>query len=426
MRNVAWIVVVGLLAGGASAGENWPQFRGPGGDGQSDARGLPLTWSEKKNVAWKTAIHDRGWSSPVIWADQIWLTTATKKGRKLFAVCVDRQTGRIVHDVKVFDVAKPQPIASMNSYASPTPVIEAGRVYVHFGTYGTACLDTKTARVIWSRRDMNCDHHMGAGTSPILFGRLLVVPVDGCDVQYVAALDKATGKTVWKTTRSVDYSKIHRYTRKAYCTPTVIASGGRAQLISPCSRAVIAYDPATGKELWKVRHGGWSITPRPLFGHGLIYVVTDYDYPELWALKPGGTGDVTATNVVWKLTKLAPKKPSFLLIGDLIFLVNDRGYVTCLEAGTGRQVWQERIEGQYSASMLHADGRIYIFSERSVTTVLKPGRKCEILAANTLDGRVMASPAIAGKALFLRTETHLYRIEKQAEQPKKAAAESRK
>ena len=414
MRSMAWIMALAVLASAASAGENWPEFRGPGRNGHSDARGLPLTWSQTENIKWKTPIHDRGWSSPVIWADQIWLTTATKNGRQMFAVCVDRKTGKIVHDVKVFDVAKPDRIASMNTYASPTPAIEAGRVYVHFGTYGTACLDTKTAQVLWARRDLKCEHHMGPGSSLMLFEKLLIFHVDGCDVQYVVALDKATGKTVWKTDRSVDYSRIHRFTRKAFCTPILIEWSGRLEMISPASRALLAYDPRSGQELWKVRHGGWSMTPRPLFGHGLLFVIVDYDYPELWAVRPGGKGDVTDTHVAWKIPrgKHMPQKPSLLLVGQLIYLISDRGVAGCVEAKTGRIVWQKRLPGEYSASPIYADGRIYLFSERCQTTVLQPGRECKVLATSELDGRVMASPAVAGKAIFLRTETHLYRIEK--------------
>lgn len=417
MRNVTLMAMLAVLVAQPSRlwGENWPQFRGPDANGHTDAKDLPLTWSETENVTWKTPIHDRGWSSPVIWGDQIWMTTATANGKGLFAVCVDRRSGRIVHDVKVFDVRRPEKIAKMNTYASPTPTVEAGRVYVHFGTYGTACLDTATGRVLWTRRDLNCDHHMGPGTSPVVFGRLLIVPMDGIDVQFVAALDKATGKTVWKKDRSVDYSKVHRYCRKAYCTPIVIESAGASQLISPCSKAIIAYDPATGAELWKVRHRGWSMTPRPLFGHGLVYLVMDYDYPELWALKTGGRGDVTGTHVAWKLKDPVPKKPSFLLVGDLLFLVDDKGSAACVEAKTGRLVWRRRIGGQYSASALYAPGRIYFFAERGGATVLAPARLAKaykVLATSTLDGRVMASPAVSGRALFVRTETHLYRIEK--------------
>jgi len=417
MRFSLWIIASMFSCGLASAGENWPQFRGPGGDGHSDATGLPLKWSETENVAWKTPIHDRGWSSPVVWGNQIWVTTATADGRRLFAVCVDRRSGKIVHDVKLFDVERPERIAQINSYASPTPVIEEGRVYVHYGTYATACLDTRTGKTIWARRDLNCDHHMGPGTSPILFDKLLVIPVDGTDVQYVVALDKATGKTVWKTNRSVDYSRVHRYCRKAYCTPTVIDSGGRLQLISPCSKAIPAYDPASGEELWKIPHRGWSMVPRPLFGHGLLYVVIDYDYPELWALRPDGRGEVTEDRIVWRINTGMPATPSLLLIGDLLFMVNDDGVAACVEAKTGEPVWKQRIDGDYSASPIYADGRIYFFNEEGTTTVIRPGRQCEILAVNKLSGRLMASPAVAGEAIFLRTDTHLYRIEQGSEGP---------
>ena len=412
VRKATWIIVLWVAVGAASAGENWPQFRGPGGDGHTDATGLPLTWSETRNVKWKTPIHGRAWSSPVIWGKQIWLTTAPADGKALYAVCVDRETGKVARDVKLFDVAKPHRFTRTNTYASPTPAIEAGRVYVHFGTYGTACLETPTGKVLWSRRDLTCDHHQGPGASPILFEKLLIFHVDGCDVQYVVALDKATGKTVWKTDRSVDYSKIHRFTRKAFCTPTVIESGGRLELISPASRAILAYDPRTGKELWKVRHGGWSIVPRPLFGHGLVFCVTDYDHPALWALRPGGRGDVTETHVAWKIPEPMPQQPSLLLIGERIYLVTNRGLAACVEAKTGRFVWKQRISGEYAASPIYADGRIYLFSDRSVTTVIEPGDACKIVATSRLDGRMMASPAVAGKAIFLRTESHLYRIEK--------------
>ena len=412
MRKTILSAVLAMLAGAVSAGENWPQFRGPDANGHSDATGLPLKWSETENVKWKTAVHGLGWSSPVVWGNQVWMTTATTTGKQMSALCVDRRTGKIVHDVKVFDVRRPEKIARTNTYASPSPTIQAGRLYVHFGTYGTACLDTATGKVLWSRRDLNCDHHMGPGTSPVVFGNLLIMPTDGIDVQFVVALDKATGKTVWKTNRSMDYTKVHRYCRKAYCTPIVIDVAGVKQLISPCSKAIIAYDPKTGKELWKIRHRGWSMTPRPVFGHGLVFLVMDYDFQELWAVRPDGRGDVTDTHVAWKLKKPVPKKPSFLLVGDLLYVVNDTGSLVCIEAKTGKIVWQERIGGQFSASMLYADGRIALFSERGKTTVIAPGRKYKPLAVNTLDGRIMASPAVAGKAIFLRTDTHLYRIEK--------------
>ncbi|MHC4402293.1 MAG: outer membrane protein assembly factor BamB family protein [Planctomycetota bacterium] len=411
MRNTMLGMAVVLWSGAALAGDQWPQFRGPAGNGHSEARGVPLEWSASENVAWKTAIHGRGWSSPVVWDRHVWMTTATEDGRELFAVCVDRESGRMVHDVKVFGVERPERIAGVNSYASPTPVIEAGRVYVHYGTYGTACLDTQTGRTVWARRDLTCHHHMGPGSSPILSDRLLVFHVDATDVQYVVALDKTTGKTVWKTDRSVDYDGVHPFCRKGFCTPTVIRAGDRLEMISPGSKAVMAYDPNSGKELWKVCYGGWSMTPRPLFGHGRVLVITDYDHPELWAIRPGGDGDVTDTRVAWKIRKGMPNASSLLLIGELIYTVNADGVVSCVEEPTGRVVWQERIGGSFWASPVYVDGRIYLFSQESVTTVIEPGRRFERLAVNRLDGQVMASPAVADGALFLRTDGHLYRID---------------
>ena len=410
MSMLRSLVIVLVLTAPALA-DDWPQFRGPGADGYSDATGLPVTWSETENVAWKVPIHDRGWSSPVVFGQQVWVTTASEDGKQMYAVCLDRGSGKTVHDVKVFDVQKPEHISSVNSYASPTPVIEAGRIYVHYGTYGTACLDTRTGRVVWTRRDLKCDHHEGPGSSPILCGNLLIVNVDGRDAQYVIALDKATGKTVWKTNRSIDYGPYNRNLRKAFCTPIVIQSGGRQQLISPAAKAVMGYDPLTVEELWKIRYNGWSVTPRPLFGQGLVFLVTDYERPELWAVRPGGRGDLTDANVAWKIVKGVAAQPSFLLAGDLLYMVNDLGIAMAVEPKTGRIVWRQRLDGSYSASPIYADGRLWFFNQEAATTLFEPGRKCKILAVNRLEGQLMASPAVAGKAIFLRTRTHLYRIE---------------
>ena len=411
MRMLA-LGVLALVAPVAAAGENWPQFRGPSGDGHSDATGLPLSWSETENVAWKTPIHDRGWSSPVVWQDQIWLTTATADGHQMFAVCVDRQSGKIVHDLKIFDTEKPDHIAAVASYASPTAVIEAGRVYLHYGSYGTACLDTTSGSVLWTRRDLKCDHHEGPGSSPILFGNLLIFHVDGRDVQYVIALDKATGSTVWKTDRSVDFSPFDPNIRKAFCTPIVIETGAGQQLISPGAKGMMAYNPNTGAELWRTRYNGWSLTPRPVFGHGLVYFINDYEKPELVAVRPEGHGELADSNVAWKISKGMPSRPSPLLVGDLLFIVNSDGIASCVDAKTGETIWKNRVGGNFSASPIYADGRIYLCDEGSVTTVIEPAREYKVLSVNKLAGEEMfASPAVAGSALFLRSATHLYRIE---------------
>jgi outer membrane protein assembly factor BamB len=410
------IIVCAFSLTQALAGDNWPEFRGPNGDGHSDSVGLPVRWSESENIKWKVAIHDKGWSSPVIWGNQIWLTTATADGHKLFVMCMDRETGKILHDIKLYDVEKPGFCIPTNSYASPTPVIEAGRVYVHFGTYGTACLDTNTGQIIWSRRDLPCDHFRAPGSSPIIYGDSLFVNFDGFDVQYVVALDKATGKTRWKSDRSIDYGTDNGDLKKAYGTPKVIQVNGQAQLISPSAVATIAYDPADGHELWKVYHGGMNAAARPLFGDGRLFLTTgDRGSPMEWhrmlAIRPDGHGDVTKTNVLWSQDKGVPARSSFLLVGDLLFMVSDNGVVSCLEAKSGKEVWQQRVGGTFYASPIHVEGRLYFFDDAGDSNVLKAGREPKVLAHNHLDAGCMASPAVAGKALFVRTKTHLYRIE---------------
>jgi outer membrane protein assembly factor BamB len=413
-RILRVLVVVAAGAWSGLAGENWPELRGPERNGHSTAKKLPTEWSETNHVAWKTPIHDLGWSSPVVWGEQAWLTTATEDGRQLFAVCVDSATGRILHDVRVFETVEPEHVASINSFASPTSAIEPGRVYVHYGTYGTACLDTLSGKVLWDRRDLRCDHHEGPGSSLLLYQGLVCFNVDGRDVQYVVALDKATGRTVWKTDRSVDYSSCPINCRKAFCTPIVLEVAGRPQLFSPGAKAMIAYDPKSGLELWKARYNGWSMVPRPIFGHGLLYVITDYERPELWAVRPDGQGDVTDSHVAWKVTKDMPATASLLLVDDLIYMVNDQGFASCLEATTGNPVWRERLKSKSSASPIYGAGRIYFFGEKNLTTVIEPGRRFHVLAENQLEGRLMASPAVTGDAILLRSRTHLYRLEDRA------------
>jgi outer membrane protein assembly factor BamB len=413
LRAFRWTTFVPVLLTFASAwgGDNWPEFRGPTGDGHAAAVGLPVGWSESENIRWKTAIHDKGWSSPVIWGGQIWLTTATVDGKQMFAICIDRDTGKILHDIKVFDVANPSFCHKLNSYASPTPAIEEGRVYVHFGTYGTACLDTSTGRVLWSRRDFPCDHYRGPASSPILYANLLFLHFDGYDVQYVVALDKASGRTVWKRDRDVEYGTIDGDLKKAFSTPNVINVDGEAQLISPAALATFAYDPLTGRELWRVQHGGMNVAARPLFGLGMLFINPGDGAPaRLIAVKPGGRGHLT-NHIIWKHSRGVPTRSSLLLVNDLLYMANESGVVTCLEAGSGQLVWQKRLGPEYSASPLYADGHIYLFSQADVAHVLEPGRDGKVLSVNRLDDGCMASPAVAGRALFVRTKTHLYRIE---------------
>lgn len=414
LLSLLWLPVV-------YASDQWPQFRGPNGDGHSDATGLPLTWSETENIAWKTAIHDRGWSSPVVYGKQVWLTTATKDGRELYALCLDRDSGKIIRDLKLFEVATPQYVHPFNSHASPTPVIEEGRVYITFGAPGTACIDTKTFKVLWERRDFECNHFRGAGSSPIIFQNMLLMHFDGSDHQYVVALDKRTGKTIWQTKRSIDFQDLDENgkimaegdLRKAFSTPHVARIGDRWEMISLGAKAHYGYDPFTGKELWRVEERGQhSASTRPVLGFGMIFFPTGFSAGQLFAVRTGGAGLITDSHVAWRVKRGVSNKPSILLIDDLIYMINDTGIASCVEAKTGEQVWQQRIGGEYSASPVYADGKIWLFSEDGKSTVLKPGRKFEQLAENKLDEGFLASPAIAGKAFYLRTRTHLYRIEK--------------
>jgi outer membrane protein assembly factor BamB len=381
-------------------------------------------------VKWKTEIHGRAWSSPVIWSQQIWMTTATEDGRELSVVCVDRDSGKTVHDLKLFDVAKPQFAHKFNTYASPTPVIEEGRVYLSFGSPGIACLDTRTAKVLWTRRDFECNHYRGAGSSPILYGDLFILNFDGSDHQFIVALDKKTGKTVWQKNRSVDYKDLdpdgrvqsEGDFRKGFATCQVANLDGRLTLLSQGAKAFYAYDPLTGEEFWRVEdRTSHSAATRPLVGHGLVFVPTGFSAGQLLAIRPGKKGeslDINATDnpptqlqVVWKSKRNVPKKPSLLLVGDLLFGMDDIGVATCWDAKTGETVWNERIGGNYSASPITAEGRLYFFSEEGKTTVVAADRQFKKLAENQLGDGFMASPAVSGKALFLRSRTALYRIE---------------
>ena len=403
----------------AVAQDNWPEYRGPNSNGISAASGLPLTFSETANVKWKTPIHGRGWSTPVIWGNQIWMTTATADGLKMYVVCVDKPSGKVLLDNLLFSNSEVDPINDVNSYASPSPVIEDGRVYVHFGSYGTACLDTKTFTVKWTRSDLVVRHSVGPGSSPVLFENLLILTMDGTDSQFTTALEKQTGADVWTTKRrfdrqpsSSDFENGHNERRKSFNTPIFVNVNGHVEMISPGAQAVFGYDPRTGKELWRAGHNGYSNSFRTLVADGVAYVDSGYDKADLFAVKLGGTGDVSSTHVLWKTNRNIPFKPSGILLDGLIYIVNDGGILSCLDAKTGEPVWQERIGGHYSASPIAAEGRLYFFSEEGQITVIKPGRKLEILAQNQLNDGFMASPAISGKALFLRTKTHLYRVEK--------------
>jgi outer membrane protein assembly factor BamB len=395
-------LVLGLTARASATPVDWPQFRGQTGQGIAADATPPLEWSESRNITWKVEIPGKGWSSPVVSGDQIWLTTATEGGRSLRALALDLATGKLLHDVELFRYERPPRIQPKNSHASPTPIIEGGRVYVHFGTQGTAAL-TRDGEIVWKTTALKYEPGHGSGGSPVLWDDLLIISCDGIDRQFVVALDKNSGEIRWQTDR--------RGAQMAFSTPLVIEAGGRTQVVSPGAIRAISYDAATGKQLWSIRYGGFSNVPRPVFGHGLVYVSSGFYDPVLYAVRPDGAGDVTDSRIEWTYARGVPLTPSALLVGDEIYIVSDSGIATCLDAKTGREHWRSRLNGMFSASPVFAGGRIYFLDEDGRTTVIKPGTTFRELAMNEIDGRTLASIAVIGKIILLRSETHLYRIE---------------
>lgn len=401
---------------------HWPAFRGPHANGHAlDAKDAPLHWSETEGIVWKTEIPYIGWSSPTIMGDQIWLTTATKDGSDFYAIQVDANTGEIEYNESIFQAEDPEPLGNaVNGYASPSPALEPGRVYLHFGTYGTACLDTDTKEILWKREDINIRHLRGPGASPILFEDLLILNMDGIDFQYQTALYKDTGKTAWITNRTAIWNDFDRNgiiiregdKRKSFSTPIIVEANGAPLLISPGSFAVYGYDPRNGREIFKARHNSYTPQVRPAFLNGVVYGTTGFEPTEFMAVRVDGKGDVTDTHILWRIKdNRISLTPSPTIVDDLLYLTGDKGTVTCLDPETGEQVWEERIGGNYVASPLYAAGRLYFFSTQGKTTIMKPGRNPEILAENRLDDGLMASAAMLGSSLIIRTKTHLYRID---------------
>ena len=425
-----WMVLALVVLSGARlrATDAWPQFRGPSGNGHSGATDLPLYWGETENVAWKSAVPGNGYSSPVVGEERIWLTTATDADLSLRAICFDRSTGELLHNVELFRLTKNEKTAVFdgNTNASCTPVLDAGRVYVHFGTFGTACLDSATGEILWKNEELTIDHEVGPGSSPIVWKHLLIVHFDGYDEQFVAAFDKLSGKVTWKTTRSGKQPR-RGTEKKSHSTPVIIQDAGRTQLISAGSDWIYSYDPSTGTELWRAGYGslGFEIIPRPIIGHGLVYTSTGFGTGQVLAIRHDGEGDVTKSHIVWRHTKGVPRVPSMLLVGEALYMTSDNGIGTCLEAKTGKVHWNDRIGGDYSASPIYADGRIYFLSSPGKTTVVKPGTEYEVLATNQLDGVFKASVAVAGRAMYFRSATHLYCVEKAGGETTETVADSR-
>lgn len=423
------VVATSMVASAA----DWPQFRGPDGQGAS-ATEAPLQWSEETGVLWKTPLPGRGWSSPVVAGDRVWMTTAVEQpadpekfkkrvegnpmaaalemagSLSLRAVCVDRTTGKVVHNIELVHVEDPNPIHSLNSYASPTPVIENDRLYCHFGRYGTVCVDTADQSIVW-RREFEIEHYVGPGSSPVLCGEVLVLTCDGADKQFIVAVDKSSGDTAWKMDRPPIRATNPDF-RKSYSTPLVVEQDGSLEIVIPGAQWIIAYAADDGSELWRIDHGkGFSLVPRPVASDTHIYCCTGYMQPRLLAVRRGGQGDIGESHIDWTHSKQTPAQSSPVLYEGRIFTVSDSGIGQCLDASTGEVLWKNRLPGNYSASPLCVGDRIYFFNRDGLTTVVDAMTdKREVLASNQLDGQLMATPAVVDGKLLIRTDTHLYAI----------------
>ena len=439
MNRIFSAIAASLAIFCSVASADWPQFRGPGGDGVAMDQSVPTEFGEQKNVTWKTEIPGKAWSSPVVSDGIIWVTTAIErlpteeekialfkqadiaenkfkqlaiaKSIDLKLLAIDFDSGSILKTIDLTVVEQPDAIHTVNSYASPTPVIDGDHIYCHFGTYGTFCINRATGAEVWKRR-LPLAHSVGPGSSPFIYKDMLVLIQDGLERQYVTALNKFTGVRIWETDRP-EMDAPDGDQKKAFCTPIAVTdSKGRDQLICMASQWIVAYEPDTGKEIWKLYHGkGFSVVPRPVFADDVVYFSTGFGKPQLWAARVDGEGDVTETHVLWKVTKGIPAKSSPLIHDGLLYVMEDNGIASCFDAQTGEEVWKKRIGGKYSASPLLAGGHIFFGSHDGKVIVLKPGKSGEVVADNQLDGQIMASPAAVDNALIMRTATAVYRIE---------------
>jgi outer membrane protein assembly factor BamB len=408
---------------------DWLQFRGPSGDGLYPPRpdgkphGFPTEWSETKNVVWKTPVTGRAWSTPVVMGDQVWVTNATPDGKKMYAVCLDKATGKKLHDLLLFENAEPEPLSNhVNGYGSCYPDLEADHVYIHFGSYGTAALDRKTGKKVWERRDLPCQHFRGPASSVVLYQDTVILTMDGVDVQYLIALDRKTGKEVWKTDRTTDFGDVEAdgkirgdgdY-RKAYTTPNFVTVHGKVQLVSSGAKATYGYEADTGKELWKITYDGFSNSASPVFvGNEMAIINTGLGKAHVLGLRLDDklTGDVTDSHIEWDIFKRMPARSSPVVIGKKVYLINESGILSRVDAATGEIESFLALKDHFSASGILVDGHLYFASEEGRTFVVKPGAEMEVIATNQLADGFMASPALDEKAIYLRTKSHVYRIE---------------
>ena len=403
----------------SSQEKNWTQFRGSNLNGMAISENIPLKWDESV-IKWKTAIHDKGYSSPVVYNNQIWVTTATTDGKKLYAVCLDYQTGKIIYDLLVFTPEVVEGKHSLNTYASPTPCIEKDKVYVHYGSMGTACINTADGSIVWKRTDLKCKHVQGPASSPIIYKNMLILHFEGTDVRFIVALDKTNGQTIWKSDRPAEpYEPLQEIGRKAYITPIIVNVKGRDMLISDGSAVCIAYDPNTGREIWRVVDGAESTIAMPFTENGVVFWYAGYmvaddgsKYTNMLAVNPDGSGDITRTNVIWKKRDELSRNHSLtpVIKDGLIYTVNTFNKLMCIDAASGEEVWSKHLLSNYDASPIYVNGNIWFFSVKGEVLTIKEGRKYEVIASNKMESGIWATPAVLRNSIIVRTQNYLYRI----------------
>jgi len=387
----------------------WPEFRGPSGDGHAPAGDYPVEWSGETHFRWKVEVPGKAWSSPTVADGKAFLTTAVERGGDVLlgARCHSLADGALLWEREIF-TKKATPIHQKNSHASPTPLFSEGRLYAHFGHDGTACLDAADGKTLWTQTSLSYDPVHGNGGSPVLHEGKLIFSCDGRSDPFVVALRAADGSVAWRTPRGIAAQRPF-----SFATPLVIAIKRGKQVVVPGSGAVVAYDPADGREIWRFRYGeGYSVVPRPLFRDGIVYVCSGFNRAVLYAVKADGAGDVTATHLVWQDDKTVPKESSPILVEDRIYFNDDKGILSCLEAATGKEIYRERLDGQggYSASPVFAGGNLFFHSADGVTTVVKPGDAFTKVAENRLGEHGLSSFAVVSDGFVIRTDTSLLRI----------------
>lgn len=417
--------------------KSWPQWRGPDASGHGYPGTYPTKWSAEENLAWMAKIPGRGHSSAVHENGHIWITTAIetpaseeeKEERlkeneglstvtvlsevSLRAVKLDPKTGGILKNIEVIQKKQPQWVHHLNSYASPSPVIEGNRLYLHFGAYGNACIDAVSGKIIWknNQKELWVMHENGPGSSPIIWENLMIFHLDGSDKQSIVALFKDTGEIAWQSKRSGEL-KENPQLRKSYSTPIITNFNGQPILISCSADWVYGYNPRNGEELWKINYGtlGFSNVARPIVGHGMFYISTCFMKAEIHAYKYEG---LDKPKLAWKMIKGAPKMPSPILVDKQLYVMNDGGILTCVDAISGDVEWRERVGGEFSASPTYANGLLYFSDREGKTTVVKPGSELNIVAENKIDGTAhMASITPYENSFLLRSKKGLYRIGK--------------